>query len=80
MALPLIVDSLDAIDESQRALYIETDGKFRLDIDGYEDPKGLKSALQSERDAAKTAKQELNQFKQQFDGVDIEKIKEFATK
>ncbi len=80
MALPLIVDSLDAIDESQRALYIETDGKFRLDIDGYEDPKGLKSALQSERDAAKTAKQELNQFKQQFDGVDIEKIKEFAIK
>ena len=80
MALPLIVDSLDAIDESQRALYIETDGKFRLDIDGYEDPKGLKSALQSERDAAKTAKQELNQFKQQFDGLDIESIKQFATK
>lgn len=80
MALPLIVDSLDTIDEPQRALYIETDGKFRLDIDGYEDPKGLKSALQSERDAAKTAKQELNQFKQQFDGVDIEKIKELAIK
>lgn len=80
MALPLIVDSLDGVDEPQRALYIETDGKFRLDIDGYEDPTGLKSALKSERDAAKSAKQELNQFKQQFDGVDIEKIKEFASK
>lgn len=80
MALPFIVDSIESIEESQRTLYVEADGKFRLDIDGYEDPKGLKSALQSERDAAKTAKQELNQFKQQFDGLDIESIKQFATK
>jgi hypothetical protein len=80
MPLPFIVDSIESIEESQRALYVEADGKFRLDIDGYEDPKGLKSALQSERDAAKTAKQELNQFKQQFDGLDIESIKQFATK
>lgn len=78
MPLPFIVDSIESIDESQRNLYIEADGKFRLDIDGYEDPKGLKSALQSERDAAKTAKQELNQFKQQFDGLNIESIKQFA--
>ena len=80
MPLPFIVDSIESIEESQRTLYVEADGKFRLDIDGYEDPKGLKSALQSERDAAKTAKQELNQFKQQFDGLDIESIKQFATK
>lgn len=80
MPLPFIVDSIESIEESQRTLYVEADGKFRLDIDGYEDPKGLKSALQSERDAAKTAKQELNQFKQQFDGLDIESIKQFANK
>ncbi|EMB4305140.1 hypothetical protein RGP27_003694, partial [Acinetobacter baumannii] len=53
MSLPFIVDSLDAIKEEHRALYVEENGKFRLDLEGYEDPKGLKSALQSERDAAK---------------------------
>lgn len=55
MALPLTVDTLDTIPEPMRAAYVEHDGKYRLDLDGYEDPAGLKSALQKERDAAKTA-------------------------
>lgn len=63
MSLPFIVDSLDAIKEEHRALYVEENGKFRLDLEGYEDPKGLKSALQSERDAAKNAKLELQNFR-----------------
>ena len=75
MALPFIVDSLDSIKEEHRALYVEVDGKFRLDLDGYEDPKGLKSALQSERDAAKIAKQELKNLQTQFEGIDPEKTR-----
>ena len=47
MSLPFIVDSLDDVKEEHRGLYVEEDGKFRLDLDGYEDPKGLKSALQA---------------------------------
>lgn len=35
MPVPLIVDSLDTIEESNKALYIETDGKFHLDPDAY---------------------------------------------
>lgn len=76
MALPFIVDSLDSIKEEHRALYVEVDGKFRLDLDGYEDPKGLKSALQSERDAAKTAKQQLKDLQAQFEGIDPEKTRQ----
>ena len=55
MALQLIVDSIEAVPENARDLYKEVDGKFRLDLDGYEDPVGLKSALQKEREAAKSA-------------------------
>lgn len=55
MSLPFIVDSIDTIPEAQRGLYKETNGKFTLDVEGYEDPTNLKSALQKEREAAKTA-------------------------
>ncbi|MGN5766299.1 hypothetical protein ACNQO6_18310 [Acinetobacter calcoaceticus] len=75
MSLPFIVDSLDQIKEEHRALYVEENGKFRLDLEGYEDPKGLKSALQSERDAAKTAQRELQRLQKQFEGIDPEIVK-----
>ncbi|MGL5004680.1 MAG: hypothetical protein ACRDAM_17205 [Casimicrobium sp.] len=58
MALKIEVDSLDTIPEASRSLYVEKDGRFRLDLEGYEDPVGLKSALQKEREAAKTAAQQ----------------------
>lgn len=80
MSLPFVVDSLDAIKEEHKALYIEADGKFRLDLDGYEDPKGLKTALQSERDAAKIAKQELKVLQDQFKGIDPDKTRQLLEK
>lgn len=55
MPLPLIVDSLDTVPEPLRANYVQSDGKFRLDVDGYEDPVSLKSALEKERKAARDA-------------------------
>ena len=62
MALKIEVDSLDAIPETSRSLYVEKDGKFRLDLDGYEDPAGLKSALQKERETAKLATRQAQQW------------------
>ncbi|MFG5778030.1 hypothetical protein ACFIQF_13230 [Comamonas sp. J-3] len=55
MTLKITVDSLDSVPENVRDLYKEVDGKFRLDLEGYEDPAGLKSALDKERLAAKEA-------------------------
>lgn len=50
--LAFSVEAIDAIPEAQRSLYKESNGKFVLDLDGYEDPANLKSALQKERDRA----------------------------
>lgn len=55
MALPFSTDSIDTIAEEHRGLYKQDGEKYVLDLVGYEDPVGLKSALQKEREAAKTA-------------------------
>lgn len=60
MALPFTTDSLDAIPEAQRSLYKDVGGKFTLDVDGYEDPVNLKTALQKERKAASDALKQAN--------------------
>lgn len=64
MSLKFEIDSLDGLDETQKAFYVEKDGKYRLAVDGLPEPEdtaSLKSALQKERkaaaDAAKRAKQ-----------------------
>lgn len=62
MPLPFSVDAIDAVPEAQRGLYKESNGKFVLDVDGYEDPAGLKSALQKEREAAKNAAKQVQQW------------------
>lgn len=59
MPLQLVVDSLDSVPEALRDQYVEANGKFRLNVDGYEDPSGLKSALQKERDAAKALEKQV---------------------
>lgn len=63
MALKFEVESLDGLDEAQKALYTEKDGKYRLAVEGIPEPEnvdGLKTALAKERkaaaDAAKMAK------------------------
>jgi len=58
MPLQFVVENLESVPESVRSMYQADGDKFRLQIDGYEDPAGLKSALQKERDAAKNASKE----------------------
>lgn len=54
MSLKMVVDTLDGLPENVAPLYEKgDDGKYRLPLDGYEDPVNLKKALQSERDARK---------------------------
>lgn len=59
MPLQLVVDSLESVPEALREQYVEANGKFRLNVEGYEDPAGLKSALQKEREAAKTYEKQV---------------------
>lgn len=62
MAIEFTVDSIDTIPEAQRGLYKQAGDKYVLDISGYEDPVGLKSALAKEREAAKTASRQAAQW------------------
>jgi hypothetical protein len=62
-AIPLVSDTLEAIPETQRALYVEKDGKYHLDVTGVEDTTGLKSALAAERKAAQEATRQAAAWK-----------------
>ena len=80
MALPIETDSLESVDEAARGFYQQTeDGKYRLDLDGYEDPKGLKSALEKERQAAREASKQLKDFQKRYDGIDPDEAKQLMT-
>ncbi|MCF5010507.1 hypothetical protein GIW66_29755, partial [Pseudomonas lactis] len=58
MTLKFQLDSLEGVDESVQALYVEKDGKFVLGIEGLpqpEDVSGLKSKVQELLDEKKAA-------------------------
>lgn len=61
MALPLIVDSLEEVDAAFRGEYVKDGEKFRLDLDGYEDPAELRKTLQKERKGHKEKTKLLEQ-------------------
>ena len=65
--LELIVGSLDAIDEPQRTLYIQRDGKYHLDVNLPSPPpppdtSRLTRALEAERKARADAEAKLKPF------------------
>jgi hypothetical protein len=55
MALQLTVDKIDTLPEPIRALYKPAGDKFQLDLQDYEDPVNLKSALDKERNEKRDA-------------------------
>jgi len=77
-ALPLVVDKagLEKVPEAQRTLYVEKDGKYRLDVDGVEDTSGLKSALEKEREARKNEEKARKEFEKRFEGIDPDKTRQ----
>ena len=79
MALALELSNLDGLDDAVKGLYVESDGAFKLDVSGLPempDVTGLKTALQSERDAAKQAKLDAKTMADKFEGVDADKYKQ----
>lgn len=71
--LAAVVDSIDTVPENLRDLYVEADGKFRLDAEGVEDVSGLKSTLEKLKRDAKEAKDALKRF----DGMDPDEFQRF---
>ncbi|MCA7945575.1 hypothetical protein [Burkholderia vietnamiensis] len=75
MGLKVVVDSIDAVDEKYRDLYVKgDDGKFRLDAE-IEDVSGLKTALQKERDTSKAALKRVSEFETRFAGIDPDQVR-----
>jgi len=73
--LALVVDKVDVLPEAVRGLYVEKDGKFHLDVDGIEDTSGLKSALEKERAAARSAAATIKALETKFKDVDPEQYR-----
>lgn len=65
--LKMQLDNLDGLDESLHGFYEERDGKFYLNLDGYEDPAALKRAKDYEKEARKKAEKELKELRQEFE-------------
>src|SRR4051794_28264086 len=55
MSLPLTVDRLHAVPEAQRALYVEKEGKFHLDVEGWEEWLTEKATLEAELHATRAS-------------------------
>lgn len=62
MALQLVVDSLDGMDDSIRSLYVESNGKFTLDVDGIDKAESVQTAIRREREARKEAEKRLKEL------------------
>lgn len=80
MALKLVVEKIEDVAEASRALYVEKDGKFHLDVEGLDDTTGLKNALKAERDAAKEAKRIAKEMEERYAGIDPAKVREMMSK
>jgi chromosome segregation ATPase len=70
--LKMQLDNLDGLDESLHGFYEEQDGKFVLNLDGYEDPAALKRAKDHEKEARKKAEKELKDLRQEFEDLKAE--------
>lgn len=76
MPLKKSVVSLTDVEEPLRALYIEKDGQFVLDVEGSTEDTKLTSALEKERKARGDAEKALNSLKRQLGDLDPAKARE----
>jgi hypothetical protein len=69
MALQMVLDSLDGVDEGIQPLYIEKEGKFHLDVDGHvkNDEGGIpRQRLNAEIEKRKASDAALEEIAQGF--------------
>lgn len=65
--------------KDQQSMYVEKDGKYHLDIE-VEDTQGLKSALEKEREARKTAEKAAKDLAKKFEGLDADELRKLLEK
>ena len=62
MPLQFEVDSVEGLDDAVKSLYVEKDGKFRLDVSGIDPADELKEALRKEREVSKSRQAKLEEL------------------
>jgi len=75
MPLDDVVDTLDAVPEAYRTLYVERDGKFVLDTKRIDDTVGLKSTLETERNTRKEVERQMKDLQKKFEGLNPDQIR-----
>ena len=75
-----VLDNIEEVDESLRGLYVENNGKYTLDLDpdstkSHPNVDKLMKALHSERTTARDSTKQLDEFKRQYEGVDLKEIR-----
>lgn len=74
MALELELDSLEGVAEGIKTLYVEKDGKYRLDVAGLDDSIAGKSALVKEREERKKAKAEADELRKTLQDKELAEL------
>lgn len=80
MALATVVDSLDAVSEAHRALYVADGAKFRLDVEGADDTAALRIELATTKREAAERRKTVKELEEKFAGIDPEKVKAMMSK
>jgi len=80
MALNMVVDSLDAVDEAYRSLYVASGGKFALSVEGAEDNSALRVELATAKREAAERRMAIKALEEKFTGIDPVKVKEMLAK
>jgi hypothetical protein len=81
MALPFVVEDLDAIPEQFRAEYSkQQDGKFRLGVDGLDDPEPLRKHIKELNTENAKRRGELKDLVAQFEGIDPVKARDIMAR
>lgn len=78
MGLKYAVEDINEVDEPLRGNYVERDGRYVLDVEGVvseDEVSGLKSALEKERENAKTAKTEAAKQRDKLEALRTERDK-----
>jgi len=71
MKLKAILDTLDGLDEALKGFYTEKDGKFILNVEGFDpnEAEVLRNTMRRAKDEKKAAEKELNDLKERFAGL-----------
>jgi hypothetical protein len=74
-------DAWAKLPKDVQALYVEKDGKYSFEFpEGFEEVGSLKSALEKERDKAKTAAQAAKDLAKKFEGIDPDEVRKILDK